>query len=214
MKNIIFLCILFLVTGAGCATAELQNTDVTSMNTTQQNETRTLPNQSDLAAEYGSVVLHTNQGDVLIRLYADDAPITVNNFLHLAKQGFYNGTKFHRIISNFMIQGGDPLTKDDAQLLSWGTGGPEYRFADEFNAHPLVRGSIAMANAGPNTNGSQFFIVTAEATAWLDQKHTNFGMVEAGMDVVARIEAVPTDSRDVPKEPVIIESIELLPREI
>src|SRR3989344_1738446 len=121
------------------------------------------------------VVLKTNKGDITIELFADKAPKTVENFIKLSGEGFYNETKFHRIIKGFMIQGGDPLTKDDTKMAMWGTDGPGYQFADEINEVKLMRGFIAMANSGPNTNGSQFFIITAEATPWLDGKHTAFG---------------------------------------
>ncbi|HDQ23202.1 MAG TPA: peptidylprolyl isomerase [Candidatus Uhrbacteria bacterium] len=153
--------------------------------------------------------MKTNLGDIKVEFYSDDSPITVNNFLNLAKQGFYNGTKFHRVIKGFMIQGGDPLTKFDNQAV-YGTGGPEYRFNDEFNQHKLVRGSLAMANSGSNTNGSQFFIVTAIDTPWLDGRHTNFGYVVSGMEAVDAIEGVEVNERDIPLENIIIESIELL----
>lgn len=153
-------------------------------------------------------ILKTNKGDITIEFYETDAPKTVENFLTLAAQGFYDGTKFHRIIKNFMIQGGDPLTRQgDARL--YGTGGPGYTFSDEFNAHRLLRGSVAMANSGPNTNGSQFFIVTAAETPWLDGKHTNFGHISRGMDVVDAIEAAPVDGADRPIDDIVIEHIEV-----
>ncbi|OGZ46245.1 MAG: peptidylprolyl isomerase [Candidatus Ryanbacteria bacterium RIFCSPHIGHO2_02_FULL_48_12] len=136
--------------------------------------------------------MHTNMGVVTLELYPQDAPKTVTNFINLAKSGFYNGTKFHRVIKDFMIQGGDPNSKD-ADWSNDGQGGPGYQFADEFNAHKLVRGTLAMANAGPNTNGSQFFIVTALSTPWLDGKHTAFGKVIKGMEVVDKIERVETN---------------------
>lgn len=164
----------------------------------------------DLASVYTAAILKTNKGDIKLKFYSQDSPITVNNFLNLAKQGFYDGTKFHRVIKDFMIQGGDPLSKDDANKNMWGTGGPGYKFQDEFNSHKLVRGSLAMANSGPNTNGSQFFIVTKEATPWLDGKHTNFGEVVSGMEVVDKIENLKTDERDRPIEDAIINSIELV----
>ncbi|MDA2922446.1 peptidylprolyl isomerase [Patescibacteria group bacterium AH-259-L07] len=154
-------------------------------------------------------MLKTNFGDITIILYNQDSPFTVNNFLNLAQSGFYDNTKFHRVIKDFMLQGGDPNSRDD----NWaddGIGGPGYRFKDEINQHQLVRGSLAMANAGRNTNGSQFFIVTAEAVPWLDGKHTNFGYVTEGMDVVDAIEGVATNEQDHPTRDVIIESIELL----
>ena len=150
-----------------------------------------------------SVTLHTNQGDIAVELYDDDAPKTVENFLSLARKGFYDGVIFHRVIPDFMIQGGDPT--------GTGSGGPGYTFEDEFNDHPVARGALAMANAGPNTNGSQFFIVTAEATPWLDGKHTVFGRVTGGMDVVDAISALDTDGRDRPRQDVVIESVGLAP---
>ena len=146
-------------------------------------------------------ILHTSEGDVAIELFPDDAPRTVQNFTKLAQDGFYDGLIFHRVIPDFMIQGGDP--KGD------GTGGPGYRFEDEFNEHRVERGALAMANAGPNTNGSQFFIVTADACPWLDGKHTVFGNVTSGQDVVDRISQVDRDPRDRPMQPVLLESVEL-----
>ena len=152
--------------------------------------------------------LHTNKGDITIE-FLNDAPNTVANFTKLAQGGFYNGTKFHRVISGFMIQGGDPLSKDDAQMASWGTGGPGYQFADEIHAsNQNVIGTIAMANAGPNTNGSQFFINTANNN-FLDPKHTVFGKVTAGLEVVQAIESTPTGQNDRPVESMIINSITL-----
>jgi len=145
--------------------------------------------------------LQTNHGPIRIELFPDDAPKTVENFEDLARQGFYDGTTFHRVIEDFMIQGGDP--RGD------GTGGPGYTFEDEANDHPVARGALAMANAGPNTNGSQFFIVTADACPWLDGKHTVFGRVVDGMDTVDAISKVPKDSRDRPGDPVVVERVEL-----
>jgi peptidyl-prolyl cis-trans isomerase B (cyclophilin B) len=145
--------------------------------------------------------MQTNQGAIEIELFDDDAPKTVENFKKLANDGFYNGVIFHRVIPDFMIQGGDPT--------GTGTGGPGYQFEDEFNTHKVERGALAMANAGPNTNGSQFFIVTAEATPWLDGKHTVFGKVTSGMEVVDTIEQTDTDSRDKPLEEMRIESISI-----
>lgn len=168
-----------------------------------------LPIHEDLTKQYNAAILKTNKGDMTVRFYAEESPVTVNNFLNLAKDGFYNGITFHRVIKDFMIQGGDPNSKNDDRSLH-GTGGPGYKFGDEFNTKPLVRGSLAMANSGPNTNGSQFFIVTAEATPWLDGRHTNFGQITDGMDVVDAIEAVDTDARDNPVDAVVIESIELI----
>jgi peptidyl-prolyl cis-trans isomerase B (cyclophilin B) len=145
--------------------------------------------------------LHTSHGTIEIEFFDDDAPKTVDNFRKLAAEKFYDGLAFHRVIPDFMIQGGCPL--------GTGTGGPGYTFEDEFNHHKVVRGALAMANAGPNTNGSQFFIVTTTAAPWLDGKHTVFGQVTSGMDAVDALEAVPTDARDKPQEPALIESVEL-----
>jgi len=148
-----------------------------------------------------AATLHTNHGAIAIELFDEDAPKTVENFLKLARDGFYDGVVFHRIIPDFMIQGGDPT--------GTGTGGPGYTFEDEFNDHKVERGALAMANAGPNTNGSQFFIVTTAAAPWLDGKHTVFGRVTEGMDAVDTIEQVDTDGQDKPREPVVIERVEL-----
>lgn len=149
--------------------------------------------------------LHTNKGDITIELRENDAPKTVANFAKLAQAGFYDGTKFHRVIKNFMIQGGDPQSKDDALVARWGTGGPGYQFEDEIHANNRnMPGTIAMANAGPNTNGSQFFINTAD-NDFLDGKHTVFGTVIAGMDAVKTIESALTTSSDRPVEPMVIE---------
>ncbi len=155
------------------------------------------------------VTINTNMGAIGLELYAKDAPNTVANFIKLAKSGFYDGVKFHRVIEGFMIQGGDPLTKDNSKKSSWGTGGPGYKFNDEINSHLLLKGALAMANSGANTNGSQFFIVTADSTPWLDGKHTVFGNVTSGMDVVMNIEKVKTDSNDRPLSDVTINSIKI-----
>jgi cyclophilin family peptidyl-prolyl cis-trans isomerase len=148
-----------------------------------------------------AATLHTNHGVVELELFDEDAPKTVENFRKLAGESFYDGVVFHRVIPDFMIQGGDPT--------GTGTGGPGYTFEDEINEHKVERGALAMANAGPNTNGSQFFIVTAEATPWLDGKHTVFGRVTSGMDVVDSISQVETDAQDKPREPVVIDRVEL-----
>jgi cyclophilin family peptidyl-prolyl cis-trans isomerase len=147
--------------------------------------------------------MHTNQGTIALELFDEDAPQTVENFRKLAGEHFYDGIIFHRVIPDFMIQGGCPQ--------GTGTGGPGYTFEDEINQRKVVRGALAMANAGPNTNGSQFFIVTADSAPWLDGKHTVFGRVTEGMDAVDAIEGLPTDARDRPLEPAQIESIELDP---
>jgi cyclophilin family peptidyl-prolyl cis-trans isomerase len=148
-----------------------------------------------------SATLHTNKGAISIELFDDDAPKTVENFRKLAADGFYNGVIFHRVIPDFMVQGGDPT--------GTGSGGPGYTFEDEFNDHPVERGALAMANSGPNTNGSQFFIVTADSCPWLDGKHTVFGRVTDGMDAVDAISDVDRDSRDKPHDDVTIERVEL-----
>ncbi|MBL8158725.1 peptidylprolyl isomerase [bacterium] len=178
-------------TGAAAGTQPVTSTSTTSTNI-----------QKAMQA-----TLHTNQGDITIEFLGTDAPNTVANFTKLAQEGFYNGTKFHRVIKGFMIQGGDPLSKDEAMQARWGTGGPGYQFADEIHANNKNEiGTISMANAGPNTNGSQFFINVA-ANNFLDGKHTVFGKVTAGMDVVAKIEAAQTGANDRPVQPMIIESI-------
>lgn len=153
------------------------------------------------------VTIKTNLGMIELELFADKAPETVANFEKLAKSGFYNDTLFHRVIKDFMIQAGDPNTKDRSAVSTFGTGGPGYAFKDEINDVKLVRGVLAMANAGPNTNGSQFFIVTAPETPWLDGKHTAFGKVVSGMEVVDKIENAKTGAGDLPVEAVVVESI-------
>jgi peptidyl-prolyl cis-trans isomerase B (cyclophilin B) len=145
--------------------------------------------------------MQTNQGTIEVELFDEDAPKTVENFKKLAQDGFYDGVIFHRVIPDFMIQGGDPT--------GTGSGGPGYQFEDEFNDHPVERGALAMANAGPNTNGSQFFIVTAGACPWLDGKHTVFGQVTSGMDVADAISNVDTGPNDKPSDEVRIESVSL-----
>ena len=148
-----------------------------------------------------AATLHTNHGAIEVELFEGEAPKTVENFRKLAGDGFYDGVTFHRIIPDFMIQGGDPT--------GTGSGGPGYQFEDEFNDHKVVRGALAMANAGPNTNGSQFFLVTKDAAPWLDGKLTVFGKAVDGMDAVDAIEGTPTDGRDKPVEPQVIERVEL-----
>jgi cyclophilin family peptidyl-prolyl cis-trans isomerase len=148
-----------------------------------------------------AAALRTTEGVIVLELFDKDAPETVENFRKLAADGFYDGLTFHRIIKDFMVQAGCPAGN--------GTGGPGYEFDDEINDHKLVRGSLAMANAGPNTNGSQFFIVTADETPWLDGKHTVFGKVTDGGDVLERLNEVPTAGADKPVTPVRISSIDL-----
>jgi peptidyl-prolyl cis-trans isomerase B (cyclophilin B) len=148
-----------------------------------------------------TATIHTNQGAIALELFREDAPKTVDNFVKLARDGFYDGVVFHRVIPDFMIQGGDPT--------GTGSGGPGYQFEDEFNDQKVVRGALAMANAGPNTNGSQFFIVTTEAAPWLDGKHTVFGRVTGGMDVVDAITEAPRDGRDRPHDDIVMERVEV-----
>jgi cyclophilin family peptidyl-prolyl cis-trans isomerase len=148
-----------------------------------------------------AATLHTNHGAIEVELFDDEAPKTVENFRKLAGDGFYDGVVFHRVIPDFMIQGGDPT--------GTGMGGPGYTFEDEFNDHKVERGALAMANAGPNTNGSQFFIVTTPAAPWLDGKHTVFGRVTGDMGAVDTIEKLDTDANDKPREPAVIERVEL-----
>jgi cyclophilin family peptidyl-prolyl cis-trans isomerase len=148
-----------------------------------------------------NATMQTNKGTIRLELFDEDAPRTVDNFTKLARDGFYDGVIFHRVIQDFMIQGGDPT--------GTGRGGPGYQFEDEINDHKVERGALAMANAGPDTNGSQFFIVTADACPWLDGKHTVFGRVTDGMDVVDTIERVETGPGDRPVDDVRIESVTL-----
>jgi peptidyl-prolyl cis-trans isomerase B (cyclophilin B) len=148
-----------------------------------------------------TATIHTNHGVIELELHDADAPKTVENFRKLAGEGFYDGVIFHRVIPDFMIQGGDPT--------GTGSGGPGYQFEDEFNEHPVARGALAMANAGPNTNGSQFFIVTADECSWLNGKHTVFGRVTNGMDVADAISQLDTGPGDRPREDVVIERVDL-----
>ena len=148
-----------------------------------------------------AATMHTNHGPIELELFDDDAPKTVDNFVKLSKDGFYDGLIFHRVIRDFMIQGGCPE--------GTGTGGPGYQFEDEINDNKIVRGALAMANAGPDTNGSQFFIVTTEAAAWLDGKHTVFGRVSSGMEAVDAIEGAETGAQDRPLQDAVIERVEV-----
>jgi cyclophilin family peptidyl-prolyl cis-trans isomerase len=170
------------------------------------------PKQEDVTTPSNKnmiAMIQTNFGGIRLELFVSDAPKTVENFTKLAENGFYDGTKFHRVIKGFMIQGGDPLSKDNSLKDRWGTGGPDYTFADEIylNNHN-VAGTVSMANAGPNTNGSQFFI-NANDNSHLDTKHTVFGKVIEGFGVVEKIENVTTEGPDRPVDDVIIESIKI-----
>jgi cyclophilin family peptidyl-prolyl cis-trans isomerase len=219
MKKILFgLAILLVaISVSACSLNKTQPTGEESIASTSANQDENFnvnnnmidPNKfADLTKEYSQAVIKTTLGNISVKFYATDSPFTVNNFMNLAQAGFYDGTKFHRVIKDFMIQGGDPLSKG-TDISVYGTGGPNYRFKDEFNDHKLVLGSLAMANSGPNTNGSQFFIVTAEETPWLDGHHTNFGEVIKGLDIVQKIGQVETGANDRPVTEVFINSIEL-----
>jgi peptidylprolyl isomerase len=180
--------------------------------TLNEGEINNNQNNMDYAKKYSGAALNTNYGKITLKLYGDDKPLTVNNFLKLASEKFYDGTKFHRVIKGFMIQGGDPNSKDD-DWSNDGQGGPGYKFKDELTGQEkYVQGTLAMANAGPNTNGSQFFIVTASPGYPLPPSYTVFGQVETGLDVALKIENVKTNANDHPLEDVIINNIELLPK--
>jgi cyclophilin family peptidyl-prolyl cis-trans isomerase len=189
------------------------NLQTSSINNNQKSDEVIKPNPANFenlySIGYNQAIIKTNLGEITLVLFGDESLETVNNFLNLAKLGFYNNTKFHRVIPDFMIQAGDPNTKTN-NVNTYGTGGPGYRFPDEINERPLVSGSLAMANSGPNTNGSQFFIVTTASTPWLDGLHTNFGQVTEGMEVVKAIESVNTNNRDLPLEDIIIYSVDIL----
>jgi peptidylprolyl isomerase len=214
-KIVVIVCVLALSAGGafafvhfGTAQSEIPATldakDVLGAFGSPQQQQVTTNNQKVMNATF-----HTNKGDITIEFVPELAPSTVANFVKLAESHFYDGVKFHRVIKGFMIQGGDPLSKDDAHPEKWGTGGPGYTFKDEITSrNHVVKGTIAMANAGPDTNGSQFFINVADNN-FLDTKHTVFGRVTAGMDVVTAIENVKTGASDRPVEPVIINSITL-----
>ncbi len=182
-----------------------------SRSVSEKNEPEDVAGTKIISPATSRVRLVTTQGDIIIELFADSRPKTVQNFISLVESGFYNGVKFHRVIKDFMIQTGDPLSKDD----NWsddGTGGPGYTIEDEFGPDDaLVRGSVAMANTGmPHTNGSQFFIVTAESTPWLNGKHTLFGRVVDGMDVITKIAGAAVSENDHPLEDIVIQTIEVV----
>jgi peptidylprolyl isomerase len=201
--NIIIVIVVLIVLGTVLAKGEKSSTvakdDGKNIINTNINETQIMQ----------QATLHTNKGDITIEFFETQAPNTVANFTKLAGSGFYDGVKFHRVIKGFMIQGGDPLTKDDSNANLWGTGGPGYKFNDEITAgNKNNAGTISMANAGPNTNGSQFFINVANNN-FLDGKHTVFGKVISGMEVVTAIESTPTGPADRPLQAVVINSITL-----
>ena len=211
MKKFIVLTIVLILAFAGYKVATNTKSDTDSA---QETETQIEEQSESTDAKTGegsapkmeidknktyTATMKTSLGDIKVKLFAKDAPKTVNNFVHLAEKGFYNKTIFHRVIKDFMIQGGDPE--------GTGMGGPGYTFEDEINEHKLVKGVLAMANSGPDTNGSQFFIVSADATDWLDGKHTAFGEVTEGSDVALKIDAVETGQNDKPVEDVVLKTL-------
>lgn len=207
-QNIIFtvVAVAFIIFIVWIGGAKKTQNSPTPANTTTNSETKSETNSKKSMT---TAIMTTNKGEITLELFGDIKPNTVENFTKLAQEGFYNGTRFHRVIKGFMIQGGDPLSKDIANQNRWGTGGPGYQFADELRTeNKNVIGTISMANAGPNTNGSQFFINTANNN-FLDGKHTVFGRVTAGMDVVTGIENTKTGESDRPLEDMIIEKIEI-----
>lgn len=216
MKKVIpiFVVVLFILVGwfvfqNNSSKKEEVNINSPEVKTDVEAKAKTPAPSDNQKDKIMTATLHTNKGDITIEFLNDLVPNTVENFTKLAGSGFYDGVKFHRVIKGFMIQGGDPLTKDDSKADFWGTGGPGYKFNDELGAENRNDiGTISMANAGPNTNGSQFFINTA-ANNFLDGKHTVFGKVTTGMDVVTAIENVKTAPGDRPIEPVVINSITL-----
>lgn len=181
----------------------------TNLKAEEESPITNLKDEGENTKKAMTTIIHTTKGDITIEFFTEQAPNTVANFTKLAKEGFYNGVKFHRVIKGFMIQGGDPLTKDDSKMDSWGMGGPGYKFADEIGKENQNNkndvGTIAMANSGPNTNGSQFFI-NVGSNNFLDSKHTVFGKVVAGMDVVKSIENSKTGTNDRPVDPIVINS--------
>lgn len=192
----IFLSILFILIMGGLSYF-ISKVDSNKLKITEQK----------MSTENKIVTLKTNQGDIKVELFTDKAPKTASNFLTLAQENFYDGIRFHRVIKDFMIQSGDPLSKDETQRMYWGTGGPGYKFEDEFGEGlSNVSGTLSMANSGPNTNGSQFFINTADNT-FLDGKHAVFGKVIEGMDVVTKIEETETGMNDQPVEDMVIEAV-------
>lgn len=214
-KNIILLsvAVIFIagIMWVGSKSTPIpQATEVTTATTTQATTTETkVKSETNITKKMTTATITTNQGIITLELFGDLKPKTVENFTKLANEGFYNGTRFHRVIKGFMIQGGDPLSKDTSKVGAWGTGGPGYSFADELSTeNKNVIGTIAMANSGPNTNGSQFFINTANNN-FLDTKHTVFGKVIAGIDVVSAIENNKTGAQDRPIEDMIISKIEV-----
>lgn len=207
---IVFLAALAFA-GASCDKTQQQTSDAYYSNEQTQPPAPQIietPMQEPEDKSGPIVILKTDLGEITLQLFENAAPKTVENFVTLAEKDFYDGIQFHRIIKDFMIQGGDPLSKSEPQNYAMhGRGGPGYQFEDEINGFKIVRGRIAMANAGPDTNGSQFFIVTTPAAEWLDGRHTVFGEVIKGMDVVDAIENVETNAADHPVNPLKIQDV-------
>lgn len=208
LGGVLILIIIFTLTGKSTNTQESMTSEPQqNQEIAEEKEKATTTPEAKTSDKLA--IFTTNQGQFSIKLEEQKAPNTVGNFVKLANAGFYNGQRFHRVIEGFMIQGGDPLSKDISKKMMWGTGGPGYNFADEFGAGlSNVAGTISMANAGPNTNGSQFFINTND-NLFLDGKHAVFGNVVSGMDVVMKISQVPTEPGDKPVSDVIIEKVEI-----
>lgn len=210
MNKYIYVFVLVVIIGFGSLLFVGNNQSSTKDSETESNTSNTIKdnNMSDIINPV--IKMETTKGDITIELFKDKSPETVGYIMNFVKEKYYDGILFHRVIKGFMIQGGDPLTKDSSKKFLFGTGGPDFKFDDEFNDEKLVKGSIAMANSGKNTNGSQFFIVTAEATPWLDGVHTNFGKVIEGIEVAEEIENVEVDSNDLPIEDIKINTIEII----
>lgn len=209
LGGIIVLIIIFTLSEKSNTNNQIMNEETQQVSTTTEQQATTTPTSTSTVPQSVTAVFTTNQGSFSIQLEDKKAPKTVANFVKLAQSGFYNGQRFHRVIEGFMIQGGDPLSKDVANKAMWGTGGPGYQFADEFGPGlSNVVGTISMANAGPNTNGSQFFINTND-NIFLDGKHAVFGKVVSGMDVVMKISQVQTDQSDKPVSDVVITKVEI-----
>ena len=215
MKQYIYFFIGFVLFGFGLSKVISNNSSYTkdpnleaNLSDIKEDDTINDNNMNDVINPL--IKINTSKGDITVELFKDKSPKTVGYIMDFVRDDYYDDIIFHRVIKDFMIQGGDPLTKDPSKKSIFGTGGPDFKFDDEFNDEKLVKGSIAMANSGKNTNGSQFFIVTAESTPWLDGAHTNFGKVVEGMEVVEAIENVEVDYNDLPIENVKINTIEII----
>ena len=215
MKQYIYFFIGFALVGLGISQfisnqSEYREDTKLEANISDIKESNTIKDNNMSEVINPVIKMKTTKGDITIELFKDKSPKTVGYIMDFVKEKYYDGILFHRVIKGFMIQGGDPLTKDSSKKAMFGTGGPDFKFDDEFNDEKLVKGSIAMANSGKNTNGSQFFIVTAESTPWLDGAHTNFGKVIEGLEVAEQIENVEVDSNDLPLEDIKINTIEII----